>query len=179
MRIGREAQTMRRLAHTDPLTEISNRRRIDSALIDAIEQGHTPLTIIMFDIDSFKDINDSHGHSVGDSVLVRTAEIVQDVVRSTDSFGRWGGEEFVVLCPSTDLARGWQMAERLRMAISSHVFGAVGNITASFGVAEYQPGESPDDLLARADNVLYLAKMRGKNRVEASPPERTVASDPV
>lgn len=175
MRLGREAQAMRRLAHIDPLTEVSNRRRLDAALADAIKQGRTPLTVIMFDIDSFKEINDAHGHSIGDRVLVATASIVQRVVRKVDSFGRWGGEEFLVLCPSTDLEMGWHIAERLREAISSHEYDHVGMITASFGVAEYQEGESPEDLLARADNVLYLAKARGKNRVEAAPSEDPVA----
>lgn len=161
----REMQRMRHLAHTDPLTDAWNRRRLNDAYREAIEEGRVPLTVILFDIDSFKEINDTFGHDAGDRALVATANLVQTVLRKGDSFGRWGGEEFLVLCPSTSLTQGMLVAERLRELISSHKFEGIGMITASFGVAEYRAGESVEELVARADEVLYVAKSRGKNCV--------------
>lgn len=168
LQIDREMQSMRRLAQTDPLTDVWNRRRLHDAFHEAVEQGRTPLTVIMFDIDSFKEINDAHGHQVGDRVLITTTHLAQGLLRSEDSIGRWGGEEFIVLCPATTLSQGTQMAERIRRAISSHVFEGVGTITASFGVAQYREGETVEELVARADKVLYVAKDRGKNCVEVA-----------
>lgn len=166
LQIDREIQSMRRLAETDPLTDAWNRRRLNNAFAEAIEEGRTPLTVIMFDIDSFKEINDMYGHHVGDQALVTTTHLAQGVLRAQDLISRWGGEEFLVLCPATTLEQGIQIAERIREAISSHIFDEVGTITASFGVAEYRAGETVEELVARADKALYVAKERGKNCVE-------------
>lgn len=169
MHTDREIQTMRRLAQTDPLTEAWNRRRVSAAYQEAIDQGKLPLTAILFDIDSFKEINDTYGHKAGDQVLVTTVNLVQSMLREDDAFCRWGGEEFLVLCPRTTLAQGIKVAERLRQVISSHVFEGIGTVTASFGVAEYRPGETVEELVARADEGLYAAKERGKNCVVGAP----------
>lgn len=168
LQLDREIESMRRLAQTDPLTDAWNRRRLNDAFAEAIAEGKVPLTVILFDIDSFKDINDLYGHQVGDQALVTTTNLAQGVLRSQDMISRWGGEEFLVLCPGTTLEQGIQIAERIREAISSHVFDEVGTITASFGVAEYRAGETVDELVARADQALYVAKERGKNCVEAA-----------
>lgn len=168
LQVDREIESMRRLAQTDPLTDAWNRRRLNDAFAEAIAEGQVPLTVIMFDIDSFKEINDMYGHQVGDQALITTTHLAQGVLRSQDVISRWGGEEFLVLCPATTLEQGIQIAERIREAISSHAFDEVGTITASFGVAEYRPGETVEELVARADQALYVAKERGKNCVEAA-----------
>lgn len=174
--VDQEIQTMRRLAQTDPLTDVWNRRRLHAAFDEAIEQGCDPLTVILFDIDSFKEINDAHGHNMGDRVLITTTHLAQRALRAQDTIGRWGGEEFIILCPGTTLGQGMQIAERIREAISSHMFDGVGTITASFGVAQYRQGESVEELVHRADQVLYVAKERGKNCVEAAALHEPVAT---
>ncbi|MDO9061836.1 MAG: GGDEF domain-containing protein, partial [Bradyrhizobium sp.] len=124
--------------------------------------------------------NDTHGHPIGDAVLVRLSEIVFTSIRKSDLLARWGGEEFVILAPGQDGPAACQAAEKLRAAIEQAAFSAVGKITCSFGIAEFSPGDSPATLVARADDALYRAKMQGRNRVELSslsdPPQDGMAS---
>ena len=112
-------------------------------------------------------MNDTHGHEAGDAVLVALADLLRAGIRATDSLARWGGEEFVVLSPAIGLPATATLAERLRAAVSAHPF-AVGQVTASFGVADFRSGDTADSLFARADQALYRAKDGGRDRVEVA-----------
>ncbi|MDJ0643419.1 MAG: GGDEF domain-containing protein [Erythrobacter sp.] len=164
-----EAQRARQLAATDPLTGLANRRRVMVALDKAIVQARRhsqPLSLIAFDIDHFKAVNDTFGHLVGDRVLRRLAEIALAQVRESDLVGRVGGEEFVWIVPGADENFTRIMAERLRQAIASG--SAVGDspaVTASVGFAELMQDDTGLTLFARADKALYEAKESGRNRV--------------
>src|SRR5262249_3512437 len=122
----------------------------------------------LLDIDYFKSINDSHGHQAGDLVMKEFAEVTQAMLRATDFFGRYGGDEFLVGLSQTTLADAKQVAERVRRTIERQLFPCLPagqRVTLSIGVAEYHPHESADQLLARADAALYEAKRQGRNRV--------------
>jgi diguanylate cyclase (GGDEF)-like protein/PAS domain S-box-containing protein len=166
MRLAADAQY---LAQTDPLTGLANRRRtmnqLEKCIIRCEEEGR-PLALIAFDIDHFKQVNDSHGHQVGDEVLVRVAEIARDEVRASDLIGRTGGEEFVWLLPDAHLTEATNAAERLCRAIE-HNSGKNGlpQVTASIGYAIWKPSEDASALLGKADAALYAAKDAGRNRV--------------
>lgn len=124
-----------------------------------------PLSLVLFDVDSLKTINDVYGHLAGEQVLSTLPRIVRNEIRQSDVFARWGGDEFVILLPHTGRAQAVDLAERIRDLIASHRFALVGQISCSFGVAEYKKGEDIDSFLARADRKLYQAKSAGKNRV--------------
>lgn len=161
------------LAHTDPLTQVVNRRALFARIgaeLDRVKRYESVMSVLMLDIDHFKDINDTHGHLVGDDVLREVAGLLQTAIRSVDVVARYGGEEFVVVLPETPLAGAVTFAERIRAQIEEHPFcPSVGplSITVSVGVAAY-PGEGVDsieDLFARADDALYRAKAEGRNAV--------------
>jgi len=163
------AEVMHRLAHTDPLTGVANRRELYSDLqreSDKSERYGRPLSIIFFDLDHFKAVNDTYGHVCGDNVLCEVVRSVESVLRATDRLGRWGGEEFVVLAPETDLREASRLAERLRVEIATHRHHPAPTVTASFGFAQYETGDTPDTLIKRADQALYKAKILGRNRAE-------------
>jgi diguanylate cyclase (GGDEF)-like protein len=156
------------LAETDPLTKIYNRLKFDSIFaseIMRVQRYKTPLSLIIFDIDDFKQINDTYGHNVGDNVLIELTKVVSNNIRTTDIFARWGGEEFVILTPNTDMDHAKELAERLRVAIEDSIFKEAFTVTCSFGVAEFKKGDTTDTLSKRADDALYEAKKSGKNRV--------------
>lgn len=162
-------EKIRILATTDGLTGITNRqeftRILESEIARAKRYG-THLSLIMYDIDHFKLVNDKFGHDVGDDVLCRVVKLVNENIRSFDVASRWGGEEFMVLLPQTGLSSAISVAEKLRMVIADYVFEKVGSVSASFGVAELRPTDNMDSLVKRVDDALYLAKSRGRNRVE-------------
>lgn len=161
---------LERLAVTDNLTGISNRRKLDDALtleIDRANRYGGPFSVLLIDVDNFKMVNDTHGHQVGDIVLKTIASILKKNVRRIDTAGRWGGEEFMVVCPSTVLADAIALAEKLRQAVATYTFPAVCHTTCSFGVAQYRDGEPPEKMVTRADSALYQAKARGRNRIES------------
>ncbi|WP_249779781.1 sensor domain-containing diguanylate cyclase [Bradyrhizobium sediminis] len=163
------AQNLRLRATTDPLTGLYNRAKFDESLASEVARSQrykTPLALIMYDVDHFKQVNDVHGHQTGDDVLVRLSEIVFECIRTTDLLARWGGEEFVILAPGLDGPTAYQAAEKLRAAIEQATFSVVGKITCSFGVTEFSEGDSAATLVARADGALYRAKLRGRNRTE-------------
>ncbi len=163
------AQNLEQQASTDVLTGIFNRYKFDELFeleLKKAKLNDTELCLILFDIDHFKDINDTFGHSAGDAALMDVARIVEQSIKRSDIFARWGGEEFVVLAPSTTLEGGVALAEKLKNEISSAHFDFVAKITSSFGVASYAHGDTADDLLKRADSALYTAKKSGRNRVE-------------
>ena len=160
---------LEQLAGTDSLTGLFNRRHFNTQLeveMMRSQRFDLPLALILFDIDHFKKINDSHGHQAGDDVLKQLSEIVARNLRAYDVFARWGGEEFAILAPNCNPAGARQLSEKLRKHIGKHDFPGVGNVTCSFGVACYHKGDMPADLVSRADQVLYLAKSNGRNRVE-------------
>ncbi len=162
-------EEMRRIAHIDSLTNIYNRLHFQQFLdaeIDRVKRYGGTFSLIFFDLDHFKDINDEHGHMVGDEVLVEMARVVQKANRSADIFARYGGEEFIILAPATDIRGAGLHAERLLRDINTHEFGTVGRVTCSFGIAEFKP-ETDDvtSLLLRADTALYQAKRNGRNNV--------------
>lgn len=158
-------------AKTDCLTQLYNRHHLDAVIEQEFARFRRcakPFSVFIADCDKFKSVNDTHGHLLGDLVLIEIARMARKAVRDIDTVGRWGGEEFLVILPETGLAGAVQAAEKLRQTIAAHDFPAVGRKTASFGVAELRPAESIKDLIARADEALYRAKENGRNRVEAS-----------
>ncbi|OJX71873.1 diguanylate cyclase [Magnetospirillum sp. 64-120] len=162
---------LQRISVTDRLTGIYNRTKLDQVLASEHlrqERSGRPFGLILLDIDHFKRINDSFGHPVGDVVLVQTANILSTSVRATDTVGRWGGEEFLIVCPETDGPGLVALAENLRGHIAEHVFPTAGNQSASFGIAVHQPGESIEAIISRVDQALYRAKNQGRNRVLAA-----------
>jgi len=159
------------LASTDFLTGVMNRRsfiKIAKSEIKRSERHATPLSLIFCDIDHFKVINDKYGHAIGDQVLKEFCQLLQENLRSHDYIGRWGGEEFIILAPETELSLAEQLSEKLRKRIMDFSIQSVNQITTSFGIAEKQPNESFDKLCERADKALYKAKENGRNRVCSS-----------
>lgn len=157
------------LSSTDYLTKLNNRKEIDS-LLKLNEEIYInckdDFSVILLDVDDFKMVNDTFGHLVGDDVLINISNILSKFTRKTDSVGRWGGEEFIIICPKTNLEEASKLAENLRDKISKYIFDKVGNKTASFGVVSYKEDDTLTELLSRVDDAMYLAKSKGKNRVE-------------
>lgn len=153
----------------DPLTRILNRKKFFSELQSEIERFKrygSSFSLLMLDIDHFKQVNDRYGHQVGDKVLMTLTLLVRNRIRKLDKFGRYGGEEFVLLLPATPLKSAVELAEDLRVLIEQNDFSPVPKLTVSFGVVSYRKGEVLDHLVKRVDEVLYLAKKNGRNRVE-------------
>ena len=160
------------LATTDSLTGIANRREFITVLeaeVDRVKRYGTPLSLAMYDLDHFKRVNDTFGHDVGDYVLQTSTGLVKENIRAVDVVARWGGEEFMVLMPQSDMQAARDSANRLRLAIAGHHFDKVGKLTASFGVATFEPQDDLTALLKRVDDALYRAKEQGRNRVEILP----------
>lgn len=160
-------EQLRELAERDPLTNTYNRRHLYETLRTEIERARrygTALSVVMFDIDRFKNVNDTHGHVAGDRVLVGIAEIAQKQLRSVDLLARYGGEEFMIVTPDIDRARAVVLAERLRTLIASAKFDVVPQVTCSFGVHQFR-GEDMDPLIRSVDDLLYQAKQKGRNCV--------------
>ncbi|KDR96333.1 diguanylate cyclase (GGDEF) domain-containing protein [Peptoclostridium litorale DSM 5388] len=160
---------MRHLATIDGLTGIFNRMKIEETLNNEIlefQEDSNPLSVILIDIDCFKSVNDTYGHSEGDNVLKAISSILKDNIRSTDSLGRWGGEEFLIVMPKTNLQTSYNIAKRLTSIISNHKFVNVGRVTVSMGISSLCEGDSFGELLINADKALYCAKENGRNRVE-------------
>jgi len=162
-----------RQALVDGLTGIANRRGCEDALAHEIARSDrmvAPFTLVVADLDDFKQINDRYGHEAGDDVLREFASVLRRTLRESDLAGRWGGEEFVLLLPGTDEQGGTQLAERVRSTLRERSFhgrdGASFGVTCSFGVAQHRPGEGERQLFSQADRALYEAKKQGKDRVE-------------
>jgi diguanylate cyclase (GGDEF)-like protein/PAS domain S-box-containing protein len=162
-------EELRALSVTDVLTGIYNRRYFQQRLQEEMgrsRRDHLQLSLIMLDIDHFKKINDQFGHAMGDWALQALCERISQRVRRSDVFCRLGGEEFMVLCPSTSSEQAYTLAIELWQALRSSPIDGVGTVTASFGVANWRPGEGADALLQRADSGVYAAKQAGRDRVE-------------
>ncbi|XDE65234.1 GGDEF domain-containing protein [Arthrospira platensis BEA 1257B] len=152
---------------TDPLTGCFNRLKIEKCLQEQESLFHRngqKFSVILCDIDYFKKINDTFGHLPGDAVLIEMVALFHQRLRKTDILGRWGGEEFIIISPQTDLWGAKALAEALRQDLASHQFPTVGYQTASFGVAEFHSGNySISHLISQVDEALYKAKERGRN----------------
>jgi diguanylate cyclase len=165
-------QRLTELAHTDPLTHLLNRRTMMEQLerqAAHYRNSGEPFSILLCDVDNFKNFNDRYGHECGDYVLVAVAELMKSKLRINDSLARWGGEEFLALLPGNNLGAAWEVADLLRECVYQHVFlyqGLQLCITLTFGVAVYNtPGEGLTRCISRADNALYEGKQKGKNCV--------------
>ncbi len=164
-----QKKSFEKLAKIDKLTGLINRFQFDVLFAHAVQNAkryREPLSLIMFDIDFFKKINDDFGHNIGDIVLQHVAKTISERLRSADIFARWGGEEFMVLLPKSDYDDAMKLAEDLRSVVENESFETIGYITISFGVTVMQPSDDECSLLKRADKALYMAKNNGRNRVE-------------
>lgn len=166
--LARANEHLHELAITDSLTGLMNRSRIEHlvqiSLANAERYGHA-FSLVLFDIDHFKQVNDTYGHEEGDRVLKTLVHTLEGCLRETDQLGRWGGEEFLALVPNTDLSGAAEFAERVRARVEATDFGLNEPVTVSLGVAEWRPGDSFKDLLVRADRAMYRAKASGRNQV--------------
>lgn len=162
---------LRHLSITDKLTNIHNRMKLDQQLDEVFHLAQRyphEFSIILLDIDRFKRINDEYGHLVGDYALKSLAQILKNNIRSVDTLGRWGGEEFLIICPGQAVEGGRLMAEKLRTIVAQHQFEHFINLSCSFGVAAYAKDKTVDRLLKRADRALYQAKNQGRNQVSTN-----------
>jgi diguanylate cyclase (GGDEF)-like protein len=161
-------------AASDPLTGLLNRRAMYRNLEQELERSDRykkVFSIIIFDVDNFKAVNDSYGHFGGDHVLRGISDLMRRAIRQTDSISRWGGEEFLIILPETDLASAQVFAERVLNLMRKAQFGRVKGVTASFGVAAFAPGLMLEEMLHLADHAMYKAKQNGRNQVVVSLPE--------
>jgi diguanylate cyclase (GGDEF)-like protein/PAS domain S-box-containing protein len=159
---------LEKLSSTDMLTGIFNRRKIEELLNIEIlrsRRHQRNLSIIMLDIDYFKHVNDNFGHHAGDVVLQQTAEVIKKALRQSDMFGRYGGEEFLIICPETNKEEVMVVAEKVRNAVANFKFKIVEHKTISLGVAEFSDEDTLDELVKKADTALYTSKTNGRNRV--------------
>jgi diguanylate cyclase (GGDEF)-like protein len=168
-----EKEKYQKLSTLDGLTKALNRHGIEQ-FVESLRADKLPTGVILLDLDHFKRINDLRGHYMGDRVLQAVGEILRAHRRDTDGLGRWGGEEFVLVCPGTSLAKAADLAEKLRHQIMETDFIPEDPlaITASFGVAASQADQSFEDAFRQADEALYLAKSRGRNCVVAATPDQ-------
>jgi diguanylate cyclase (GGDEF)-like protein len=160
---------LRGLATTDSLTQAYNRAMYDEIITLEMERAKRfvhPLSMLMFDLDNFKDVNDNYGHATGDIVLKKVADIIRAHTRKINLLVRWGGDEFIVIPVETALDGAAVLSERLRQAIEFHTFEKVGKLTASFGVVQIREDDTEVTILKRLDDALYKAKNGGGNRVE-------------
>lgn len=156
-------------AYTDGLTGVYNRRKFDELIVSEVKnakRNKIPLSIAILDIDKFKDFNDVYGHLIGDEVLIMLAMYVQNYIRETDVFARWGGEEFVILFRGINATQAKKVSEKIRESLSKLEHQIAGNISASFGVTELKESETIEEMFERCDKALYKAKENGRNRVE-------------
>jgi len=168
--LERKSKDFEEKASFDPLTKIYNRRKFNELMNTAVYSNDNrgiDHSIIFFDIDHFKRVNDKHGHDVGDLVLMEIASLVSNSLRKSDLFARWGGEEFVILLPEVNLDKAIEIAEKLRKTIQNHDFSQVKKITCSLGVAFFTPEATSEKVLKKADIALYKAKKSGRNCVAA------------
>ncbi len=163
-----KSQLLEVLSITDPLTDSYNRIKMDRVFEQEIKRStryKKSLSVIMVDVDYFKNVNDKYGHLVGDRILQEFASTVKTHIRANDVLGRWGGEEFLIICPETGINQAESTANKLRQIIEQADFSPVKNLTASFGVAEWCESDNQESLTAKADYSMYLAKHQGRNQV--------------
>ena len=170
------------LSQTDPLTQIYNRIKFNDSLSRETirsKRYQTELSLIMIDIDHFKGINDTYGHDVGDDVLKSLAELFMECTRETDICARWGGEEFMLLLPHTNLENASKLAERIRARIEKKSFKPAPTVTASLGVTQFVESDNDETFIKRVDRALYMAKEKGRNRVISAQAKQHAAHAPI
>ncbi len=179
-----EYRELKLAASRDALTSVANRGELETQLAIMLKDfadrsAPDPFSVIFLDVDHFKSINDTFGHTAGDQVLVDVAKLLQHDTYSGEVVGRYGGEEFVILCPATDLENAIKRAERLRIALCGSDVGNLPNrkVSASFGVTTVEPGDSIESVLRRADKALYQSKENGRNRTSALTSEQLMANE--
>jgi len=168
-KIQQKQKEIEQKAYYDGLTNIYNRNKFDDVVKDEIARArryNNALSMAIVDIDKFKDFNDTYGHLIGDEVLIMMTQAISSNVRETDTFARWGGEEFVILFPETTAQSAKVISEKLRKNIEELSHATAGGITASFGISEFEEGDTLTSLFKRCDDALYSAKENGRNRVE-------------
>lgn len=166
--IDKQTAELEALATRDQLTGILNRRKLEEYFTQEINRHHrynTLFSVIMFDLDHFKKVNDTWGHDVGDLVLKKVVALTLKHIREIDIFARWGGEEFIILLPQTDIQQAQKLAERLRIAVADTLINDTIAITISLGLAQHNQNETMDEILKRVDQCLYAAKDAGRNQV--------------
>jgi diguanylate cyclase (GGDEF)-like protein/hemerythrin-like metal-binding protein len=176
--LQRALDQLEEAASTDRLTGAWNRRRFEEAVLAELalaQRRRDPLSLLMFDLDHFKRVNDTFGHGAGDAVLVGLVQAVRRHLRASDSIIRWGGEEFLVMVPATRLEGAMALAEKMRATVAAIDFPGIGQVTMSLGVAQYAPGESLSAWIERADQALYRAKSAGRNRSQAARMPESIA----
>ncbi|MGR9051622.1 MAG: diguanylate cyclase [Gammaproteobacteria bacterium] len=162
---------LEQLSKFDSLTGIANRHLLNVSITKEAARAQryrSKLAIIMIDVDYFKSVNDNFGHGTGDYVLKTVANLLNNAIRTNDTAGRWGGEEFLIICPETDLAGAMSLAENIRLRIARFEFDIPRRITVSLGVAEYRDTLTPEKFIKSADDALYEAKNKGRNTVKAA-----------
>ncbi len=155
------------MASTDKLTNIYNRRMLDQFLqveIEIANRHKEELSLIILDIDHFKHVNDNFGHLAGDKILSELSNIISNNLRHSDIFGRYGGEEFLIICPKTNKHNAFILAEKLRIIVKTFEFDKVGYKTVSIGISDFQENDSIETLFKKADEALYIAKNSGRNK---------------
>lgn len=171
LEMGKYNKKLLKMATTDSLTKLPNRIKLDEKLFECFtyyQRTRRAFSIIMLDVDFFKRINDTYGHLVGDKVLEALASILRTTVRDTDTVGRWGGEEFMIICPDTDKAGASHLASKIQSAINEYDFEAVHSLTCSFGIGEFREDDRVESAVSRADEALYKAKDLGRNKIIVS-----------
>lgn len=156
------------ISNVDELTNIYNRRKLNEFLqieYDRCELSKNKISVILMDIDFFKSVNDNYGHTIGDKVLKQFGELLKNNIGKNNKVGRWGGEEFLIICPETDFNSAFSLAEKMRRCIEEHDFKLKNNVTCSFGVATSKDRDTITNLIIRADNGLYKAKESGRNNI--------------
>lgn len=173
LELERKNRELERLATFDQLTGLVNRAKLDEVLTAELTRSKrygNSFGLIMIDIDHFKAVNDTHGHQIGDQVLQLFAEQLRHGVRDVDVPGRWGGEEFLIICPESDQYGVVTLAQSLRERVQSREVEGVGKKTASFGVTVFEKNDTIETIVGRADKALYIAKAAGRNRAECVMP---------
>jgi diguanylate cyclase (GGDEF)-like protein len=156
------------LSTIDSLTGLYNRFKLDNVFTYELNKARRykkRFSIIIADLDNFKQVNDNYGHQIGDKVIQELATVLTNNARCTDTVGRWGGEEFLIICPDTDLQGAKRFAEKVRQAVKQHHFPVIHDLTCSFGVTSFNVQDTQQSMMQRADQALYYAKENGRNRV--------------
>jgi len=164
----KKQRSIHEFAVHDALTGIYNRHGVNEILkqqLNEAKRSKKAFSLIFFDIDFFKHVNDTYGHEMGDYVLENIAKIISKEIRSSDIFARWGGEEFILFLPNTQLGHAVRLAEKLRIVIEEHSFSSIDSVTCSFGVTAMNADDTKESFLKRVDTLLYKAKESGRNCV--------------
>lgn len=168
LEMGKYNKELLYMATTDPLTKLANRMQLDEKLLEFhqyYQRTHRTYSVIMIDLDFFKRINDTYGHLIGDRTLVKLSKILRESIRDIDIVGRWGGEEFMIICPETDVEGAYTVAEKIQETINMCDFPFIHTLSCSFGISECREGDRIENVVGKSDNALYTAKKEGRNRI--------------